>query len=160
MELFIIAIFALLFLLLFPLFVKSRGNHHYQESPDNEERWKSNRYHNRSRFDGGKQQAGNRIEPPGEGYVGFKKSLASPDAIDTVGRTRKNTVATIQEALQRQTSLTFRYEKESGEVSFRNVRPIDVYLGYKNRYYLKAYDNDRRENRSFRLDRMSSIELK
>ena len=78
-------------------------------------------------------------------------SLLAND-VETIVRVAKDAIAA-------DGALAFRYEKSSGEVTDRRVEPKDIYKGYQDRLYLKAYDFLRDEERTFLLDRMSDVRV-
>lgn len=62
------------------------------------------------------------------------------------------------EAVRRRQRLRFGYTTATGAASERWVEPVRV-VARGTRWYLWAWDTDRRDWRSFRLDRMASVEL-
>ncbi len=61
------------------------------------------------------------------------------------------------QGIQNHVPLSFEYRKSSGETTARTVEPWSLFF-QRGRWYLRALDRAVQEQRSFRLDRMGSVE--
>jgi predicted DNA-binding transcriptional regulator YafY len=93
------------------------------------------------------------------------KLRARTEALANVGFTSEpgiapagETVLALTDAAQRSRAITAGYTAHDGTESHRHVSPYGVVV-HAGRWYLAAYDHDREDMRTFRVDRMTGVEL-
>lgn len=88
---------------------------------------------------------------------------------DNYGKNHKvsKKVATLLKAIRHKSSIKIEYTDADGDKTIRTVWPEDIFKGYvtregelvnKNRTYVKAYCERAKDNRTFRLDRLKTID--
>jgi predicted DNA-binding transcriptional regulator YafY len=68
------------------------------------------------------------------------------------------TALTLAEAAQRQRRVTARYTSHQGEETERELSPYGLVV-HGGRWYLAAYDHNREDLRTFRVDRLTRVEM-
>ena len=88
----------------------------------------------------------------------LEATLAFTEAAPSAAPVRGDTALRLAEAIRRRRRLDVRYHTFAGEESDRELSPVGLVV-HSGRWYLAAFDHGRDDLRTFRVDRMSRVEI-